>query len=137
MPIPAFDRRPRLARQGFEIAPLGLGGGPGHATDTGPCPGNRPVGRDRGHAVELLEPADETAVDDRNAVDEQQIGKPERSRLLVVDRQIVVGMRRAVRLHDEPPSAEIEVESSETRTVGGTTSLPSAAAPRVSRSRRR
>ena len=72
--------------------------------------GNRPVSRDRSQLLKLPEPSDEAAVDDRNALDKQQIGQPKGSRVLVEDRQIVVGMGRAVRPQDESPTAQIEIE---------------------------
>src|SRR5882757_9512240 len=73
--------------------------------------GNSPIRRDGGQLPELLEPADKAAVDDRNAIDKQQIGEPKRSCALVEDRQIVVGVSRAMGTHQEVPAAQIKVEA--------------------------
>src|SRR6516162_8753231 len=72
---PGLDRRSGVARHGFEITPLGRRGlRPGRRN--GPVTGNRSFRRDRGHVSKLVEPAEKTAVNYRDAVDEQEIGKP-------------------------------------------------------------
>ena len=73
-------------------------------------PWNGSVCRYGGYLIELPEPADQAAVDDRDAVDKQQIGEPERSRLFIEYRQIVVGMCWTVSPHHQTPSSQIEIE---------------------------
>src|SRR6516164_1366783 len=72
--------------------------------------GNGAVGRDRRHLAKLLEPADEAPVDDRDTVDKEQVREPKGARLLVENRQIVVGVSRAMRPQRETPSAQVEIE---------------------------
>jgi hypothetical protein len=106
---PGLDRLARIPRDGCEIAPLGFRGcRPRHGYRT--VPGNGPIRRCGGQPVELLEPADEAAIDDRDAVDEQQIGEPKGTGFLIEDRQVVVGMSRVVRPQREPPATQIKIE---------------------------
>src|SRR6516225_11086080 len=72
--------------------------------------GNGAIGRDRRHLAKLLEPADEAPVDDRDTVDKEQVREPKGARLLVENRQIVVGVGRAMRPQCETPSAQVEIE---------------------------
>src|SRR5438270_2508554 len=63
---PGLDRRARIMRDGCEVAPLGFCGcRPRHGYRT--MPGNGPIRRYGSQLLELLEPADEAAVDDRDA----------------------------------------------------------------------
>src|SRR5438105_5651380 len=103
---PGLDRGARIMRDGFEIAPLRFcccRPRDGYRT----VPGNGPIRRYGCQFVESLQPADEAAIDDRNAIYEQQIREPKGTAILIKDRQIVVGMSRAVRPQSEKPATQI------------------------------
>ena len=133
---PGPNRRARIVCDGGEIAPfVSCGLRPRHGYRT--MPRDSLLRRYGRQLVELLEPTNKTAVDDRDAIDKQQIGEPERPRLFIENRQVIVGMRRTVgrTARRRPPRSRSSRVG--TRTVGITTSLPSASLPRASRSRRR
>lgn len=58
----------------------------------------------------LFEPAEKAAVNYRDAVDKQQVSKPKGAGLFVEDRQIGIGMGRAVCPENKPPFSEIEFQ---------------------------
>src|SRR5205085_4277901 len=94
---PGLDRCARIMRNGCEIAAFGFRPcRPGYEYRT--MPRNGSVRRYGGQLVELLEPTDEAAIDDRDALDEQQIGEPKGSSFLIEYCHVVVGMSRPARV---------------------------------------
>lgn len=107
---PCLDRRAGFTRYNFQITLLG-----GHSLRPGhrdrAVAGNRPRGRDRGYLTKLVEPADEATVNDWDTIDKEEVGKPKGAGFLVENRQVAVGMGRAVRPQDEASPTEIQVQS--------------------------
>jgi len=65
---------------------------------------------DAGERMQLLDPAVDASIQHGNVSDEQQIPEPERACLYVVDREIVVGVRGAMRIQAQQAITEIELE---------------------------
>ena len=64
----------------------------------------------RNGSLKLHEPAEEAAVNHRNAVDEKKVGEPKSLRVFIKNRQIGVGVSWAVCFHDQPSLSEIKFE---------------------------